>query len=40
MNETRRVSSWASLLLWAVTLASGLFIGIGVYTFVYARGGS
>jgi cytochrome c nitrite reductase small subunit len=27
-------------LLWAVTLGIGLLIGIGVFTFVYARGGS
>lgn len=29
-----------SLLLWAATLALGTFTGVGVYTFVYARGGS
>lgn len=34
--SARRTSTW----LWAVTLALGLLIGIGLYTFVYARGGS
>lgn len=36
MNQQR----WRWLLPWAVTLALGTLIGVGVYTFVYARGGS
>lgn len=34
-----RRPSWL-LLSWAVVLTLGVFTGIGVYTFVYARGGS
>jgi cytochrome c nitrite reductase small subunit len=29
-----------SFLLWAATLALGTLVGVGVYTFVYAHGGS
>ena len=40
MNEFGGASPPSSMLLWAVTLAAGLLIGVGIYTFVYARGGS
>ncbi|HEU4504496.1 MAG TPA: cytochrome c nitrite reductase small subunit [Nitrospira sp.] len=40
MNELGGASPQLSILLWAVTLAIGLLIGVGIYTFVYARGGS
>ena len=40
MNEFGGASPHPSILLWAMTLAIGLLIGVGIYTFVYARGGS